>query len=98
MIDDLFAKPGDALPERDVYIDMPVGPNTGMRHALIRGETPGMKLTHIQGAQYQLFDLAADPGELDDLSSDKAKLAPLVAAFLAKRATLHELAADESQH
>ena len=98
MIDDLFAKPGDALPERDVYIDMPVGPNTGMRHALIRGETPGMKLTHLQGGQYQLFDLAADPGELDDLSSDKAKLAPLVAAFLAKRATLHERAADESQH
>jgi choline-sulfatase len=98
MVDDLFAKSGDALPERDVYIDMPVGPYTGMRHALIHGETPGMKLSHIQGSQYQLFDLAADPGELDDLSSDKAKLAPLVAAFLAKRATLHELAADETTH
>jgi choline-sulfatase len=98
MIDDLFAKSGDVLPERDVYVDMPVGPNTGMRHALIHGDTPGMKLTHIQGNQYQLFDLSADPGELDDLSSDKTKLTPLVAAFLAKRATLHELSADESPH
>jgi arylsulfatase A-like enzyme len=98
MVDDVLAKSGDALAERDVYIDMPVGPNTGMRHALIHGDTPGMKLSHIQGNQYQLFDLAADPGELDDLSSDKAKLAPLVAAFLAKRATLHERAADETTH
>jgi len=100
MIADVLGKDGDAFEERDVYIDMPVGPNNGQRHALIRGTSPGMKLIHIQGNQYQLFNLAKDPFEAEDLASDKSLLAPMIEAFQAKRATLKEIYVkpDEPPH
>ena len=71
---------------------MPDGPYTHMRRGLIHGPTPGMKLIHFGGRQYQLYDLASDPGELDDLASDADRLRPMVDALQAKRATLHEIA------
>jgi len=87
---DLLAGPGQPLEERDVYIDMPDGPYTHLRRALIHGSTPGMKLIHFGGRHYQLYDLAKDPGELDDLASDRGRLGPMMEAMQAKRATLHE--------
>lgn len=88
---DLVAKPGESPVERDVYLDMPDGPYTHMRRGLIHGPTPGMKLIHLGGRQYQLYDLATDPDEREDLASDPAKLQPMLDAFAAKRATLHEI-------
>ena len=67
LMPDLFAQPGDKYEERDVYIDMPVGPYTGMRHALITGETPGMKFYNLGPNAFALFDLADDPGEANDI-------------------------------
>jgi choline-sulfatase len=80
-----------AYDERDVYIDMPDGPYTHMRRAIIHGTTPGMKLIHFGGRQYQLYDLGRDAGESNDLSSDPSKLSPMLEAFMAKRATLKEI-------
>ena len=91
LVDDLFPQPGAATLERDVYLDMPDGPFTHLRRGIIHGPTPGMKLVHLGGKQYQLYDLAADPGERDDLAADPAKLAPMVEALQAKRATLREI-------
>ncbi|MDP9150291.1 MAG: sulfatase-like hydrolase/transferase, partial [Myxococcota bacterium] len=91
LIADLLARPGERLLERDVYLDMPDGPYTHMRRGLIHGATPGMKLIHFGGSQYQLYDLAADPAEREDLSGDRRKLAPMVEALQAKRATLKEV-------
>jgi arylsulfatase A-like enzyme len=88
---DLVAKPGESPVERDVYLDMPDGPYTHMRRGLIHGPTPGMKLIHLGGRQYQLYDLSTDPDEREDLASDPAKLQPMLDAFAAKRATLHEI-------
>lgn len=83
---------GSAPPvERDVYVDMPIGPFNGTRRALITGPTPGMKLFNLGGNQYQLFDLAEDPGELKDLARDKEKLDPLKAQMQAFRARLKEI-------
>jgi hypothetical protein len=62
-----------------------------MRHALIHGTTPGMKLIHLDTGQFQLFDLASDPDEKEDLSSDKARLDEMVTLFRAKRGTLNEI-------
>jgi choline-sulfatase len=76
--------------ERDVYLDMPDGPFTHMRRALIHGPSPGMKLIHLGGRQYQLYDLARDPDETEDLSGDPGKLEPMVRALDAKRSTLRE--------
>jgi len=77
--------------ERDVYIDMPIGPFNGVRRALISGPGAGMKLIHFGGAQYQLFDLATDPQERTDLHRDKERLAPMQAAMAGFRARLKEI-------
>jgi arylsulfatase A-like enzyme len=81
----------DDFAERDIYLDMPAGPYNAMRRGFIHGATPGMKLLYFGGTQYQLFDLAADPGEKDDLSQDNEKLAPVLDAFQKFRAGLQEI-------
>ena len=90
---DLLAKPGDSFEERDVYLDMPDGPYTRMRRGIVHGPTPGMKLIHFGGTQYQLYDLASDPDEHNDLAGDPDKLRPMLEVFRAKRATVKEIAA-----
>ena len=99
ILDDAPEADGGApeYPERDVYIDMPVGPYTGMRRAIIHGPTPGMKLIHFGGNNYSLFDLAADPGETTDLAGDKDRFAPVFAAFQAMRGSLHEVEPTEDK-
>jgi arylsulfatase A-like enzyme len=92
LMGELEARPGETYDERDVYLDMPDGPYTRLRRGILHGPTPGMKLIHFGGKQYQLYDLAADPDEREDLSSDPAKLGPMIDALQAKRATLHEVA------
>jgi hypothetical protein len=77
--------------EKDVLIDMPDGPNTKFRRALIHGPTPGTKLIHFGGSRYELYDLAKDPSEAVDLSSDPAHLAEMKALFSAKKAELREI-------
>ncbi len=91
LMSDIVANPGDEFEERDVYLDMPDGPYTHMRRGIIHGVTPGMKLIHSGGRQYQLYDLAADPGEQEDLSGDAHKLGPMIRVMQAKRAALHEI-------
>jgi arylsulfatase A-like enzyme len=92
MISDLAAPAGSSFEERDVYIDMPIGPYTGMRHALITGTTPGTKLYHFGGNQFALFDLAADPGEKEDLSqSDPGRFHDMLERFAQTRARLKEI-------
>ena len=49
-----------------------------------------MKLIHLGGRQYQLYDLARDPDETEDLAGDPSKLEPMVQALAAKRAALSE--------
>jgi choline-sulfatase len=91
LMSDLVAKPGAAFEERDVYLDMPDGPYTHLRRGIIHGPTPGTKLIHLGGKLYQLYDLASDPGEREDLSSDPTQLAPMIEVLQAKRATLKEI-------
>src|SRR6185437_674218 len=81
MLSDVLGAKDAELAERDIYFDMPVSPYSGMRRGLIHGKTPGMKLIHLGGNNYNLFDLAADPGEREDLAGDRAKFDPVYAAF-----------------
>ncbi|MCL2448433.1 MAG: sulfatase-like hydrolase/transferase [Polyangiaceae bacterium] len=80
-----------ALDERDVFIDMPAGPQVSQHRAIIHGDTPGMKLLSEGAAWYFLFDLSRDPGELNDLARDKAKFSDLREVFDAKLSTLHTI-------
>ena len=57
--------------ERDVYIDMPVGPHVPARQAWIHGPSPGFKLIQFRRGQYQVFDLGSDPEEKNDLARSK---------------------------
>lgn len=91
MMRDLTNKPGEPFEERDVYLDMPDGPYTHMRRGIIHGTTPGMKLVHFGGRQYQLYDLATDPTEQEDLANDPARLGPMIQVMQMKRASLHEI-------
>jgi hypothetical protein len=77
---------------------MPDGPFTHMRRAIIHGTTPGMKLIHLGGRQYQLYDLARDPGEKEDLSGDPSLLEPMVQAFQSKRASVKEIYVEPDTH
>ncbi|HZU81410.1 MAG TPA: sulfatase, partial [Polyangiaceae bacterium] len=85
----IVAPVGAPLDERDVYLDMPAGPQVSEHHAIIRGPTPGLKLLHEGGPVFFLFDLSKDPGEAVDLARDRALLAPMITALGAKRASLH---------
>jgi arylsulfatase A-like enzyme len=67
--------------ERDVFIDMPAGPNNMTRRALITGPAPGMKLIHFGGKDFRLYDLSNDDAEAHDLSKDEALLAPIREKF-----------------
>ncbi len=71
---------GGALEERDVLLDMPEGQMNEHRRALITGPTPGMKLVE-RNTKIELYDLATDEAEKEDLSRDEAKLAPIRTKF-----------------
>ena len=91
MLSDLTQAPATPYEERDVYLDMPAGPYNMMRRGFIHGPTPGQKLIYFGGTQYQLFDLAADPAEKDDLAQDAEKLDKIVPLFQTFRARLKEI-------
>jgi len=94
MAADLAPNAGQTEEERDVYIDMPDGPHTRMRRGLISGPTPGIKLIHFGGRQYQLYDLTTDPGEIIDLAREPEAaevFGEMVDAMASKRATLKEI-------
>ena len=92
MLPDLVAREGEPLEERDVYIDMPVGPFTGMKRALITGPSPGLKLYNLGPSQFALFDLAHDPGEVDDIIlADRDRYQALLRTFNEFRGGLKEI-------
>lgn len=88
LVADLYAPAGQPLPKRDILIDMPAGPYNESRRAFIH---ENLKLIVSGGVRYQLFDLAADPGEKTDLSDDKAKLKDMRERYDAMRAGLKEV-------
>jgi choline-sulfatase len=89
-----IVSPGSPIEERDVYLDMPWGPRVSQHRALLHGPTPGLKLMHEGGPVYFLFDLANDPGELNDLSRSRDLLHAAFEAYQDKLATLREVRAE----
>ncbi len=64
LVPDLILPPGRAPEPRDVLIDMPAGPYNDARRSLLHGD---LKLTISNGASYELYDLAKDPEERQNL-------------------------------
>jgi arylsulfatase A-like enzyme len=73
---------------RPVFVDMAEGPYNAERRALIDGDS---KLVVSGGRALGLYDLAADPEEKRDLSSDKARLEPALDRFRSFRRALREV-------
>lgn len=78
LVADVRARPDQPLAEHDVYLDMPEGPFNEMRRAHITGPSPGTKLVDVAGRRFELYDLARDPEESQNLASDRDRLQPLV--------------------
>lgn len=89
----IVAPDQDAMDERDIYLDIPAGPQVSQHRAIIHGPTPGLKLMHEGGPVFFLFDLGKDARELHDLAGDRKRLAPMMKAFQDKLASLHEVRA-----
>jgi arylsulfatase A-like enzyme len=75
--------------ERDIFVDMPAGPNNDERRALIHD---GHKLYISNAVRFQLFDLDKDPAEKTDLSDDKELLSQMKARYQVFKANLREVA------
>jgi choline-sulfatase len=91
LLADVYLPKDQEHEERDIYIDMPAGPFNGVKRAVISGPSPGMKLIHAGGYNYNLFDLTADPDERKDLVSDKEKLQGMIKAMNGVRGRLKEI-------
>jgi choline-sulfatase len=88
LVVDALARPEETLAERDVFIDMPEGPFNEMRRAHISGPSPGTKLIDVAGRRFEVYDLARDPEENQNLASDRERLQPLVEKVQKLRAGL----------
>ena len=91
LLADVLARPGQTLAEHDIFIDMPEGPYNEMRRAFITGPSPGTKLVDVAGRRFELYDLARDPDEAQNLSSDRERLTPFVDGLQKLRAGLREI-------
>jgi arylsulfatase A-like enzyme len=92
---DAVVGPDDiTIDERDVLLDMPAGPQVPRHRALIHGPSPGMKLMAEGGPVYFLYDLAKDPGELNDLSRDRPALRRMLDALDEKLSSVREIRVD----
>ena len=71
LVPEILSEPGAKEEAREILVDMPPGPFNEARRAYIRDD---MKLIIAGGIRYQLFNLAEDPGEKNDLADDKELL------------------------
>jgi arylsulfatase A-like enzyme len=90
---------GTTEEDRDVYLDMPWGPNVSQHRAIIHGPTPGVKLMSEGGPVFLLYDLSKDPGEVDNLARrDRTLFAEMRSVFDDKLSTLHEIHVDPAPY
>ncbi len=89
LLPDVYSNPKDKLVERDIFIDMPQGKNNEQIRALIHGD---IKLTVLREASFDLYDLAADPGEERNLATENAQLlSEMKERYAATKARLREV-------
>ncbi len=87
LLPDVLLPPGAKAAERDVLVDMPGGPYNDERRALYHGD---LKLIISNGAHGELYDLAKDPGEEQDLADGPERQA-IQPYYDATKARLREI-------
>ncbi len=88
LLPDLVLPAGAAPEPRDVFIDMPAGPNNDAKRALIHGD---LKLISSGGPRVEIFDLARDAEEKHDLGGDAATVKQIQPYFEAAKSHLREI-------
>jgi choline-sulfatase len=88
LLPDVFLPEGQTPAARDVLVDMPAGPYNDARRALIHGDK---KLIVSNNTHFELYDLAKDPEEREDLWSSPDERQPMEERYAAARATLAEI-------
>lgn len=89
LLPDVFAASGAEPPSRDIFVDMPAGPYNEERQAFIHGD---LKLVVSGGARKELFDLAADPGEQNNVLATRKGEIEAPFALFKKRLKVVEIA------
>jgi len=91
LLPDAFLPAGQAAAPRDVLVDMPAGPYNDARRSYIHGD---LKLTISNGVRFELYDLASDPEEKQNLWDDAGaseKRKAVEARYAAVKAGLREI-------
>ena len=88
LLPDVFLAAGARAEPRDILVDMPAGPYNDARRSFIHGD---LKLTISNNAAYELYDLAKDPSESENLWSKPESRGEMADRYAATKARLHEI-------
>lgn len=88
LLPDVFLPADKRAEARDIVIDMPAGPYNDARRAFIHGD---LKLTLSNNASYELYDLAKDPAEAENLWQKPEAKGDMPDRYAAAKARLHEI-------
>jgi choline-sulfatase len=88
LVPELTDPKGAGADRRDVLIDMPAGPFNDARRSLIHGD---LKLTISNESSIELYDLAQDPEERQDLWDDPQQQKAIMPTYEMMKASLREV-------
>lgn len=88
LLSDVFLAAGKTPEKRDIIVDMPAGPYNDARRSFIHGD---LKMTIINNATYELYDLAQDPAEAQNLWNKPEAKGDMADRYAAAKARLREI-------
>ncbi len=88
LLPDVFLASGARAEPRDILVDMPAGPYNDARRSFIHGD---VKLTISNNTAFELYDLAKDPSESENLWSKPEARGDMADRYAAAKARLHEI-------
>jgi choline-sulfatase len=88
LLPDVFLAPGARAEARDIIVDMPAGPYNDARRSFIHGDR---KLTISNNTAFELYDLAKDPSEAENLWAKPEARGDMADRYAATKARLHEI-------
>jgi len=88
LLPDVFLAEGATPEQRDIIVDMPAGPYNDARRSFIHGN---LKLTISNNSGYELYDLAKDPAEAQNLWDKPEAKGDMADRYAAAKARLREI-------